>query len=114
MELQEIYRSVSHALTAVNEMQRLTAMNVANANIQNAKSVSFDIANTLSAVFELKSVSTDMIKNEVSRLSSMSIDSVKLDQQVLISSQLKGKYNAIVESFNKQAALYQIAIGKGR
>ncbi|WP_144394468.1 hypothetical protein [Pleionea sediminis] len=115
MEINEITASVSKALTALEHMQRTTALNIQNAGNDLAVSRSFDISEILSAVNSAESAkSATDVMNIVESRTVTTNQTVQLDQEVVTSSQVSGRYTTLIESYNRHLALYQLALGKGK
>ncbi|NVJ62234.1 MAG: hypothetical protein HWE27_17740 [Gammaproteobacteria bacterium] len=110
METTELFLSVNRVLDSLSEMQNMTAKNIANyTNGISSKHV-FSISDNLDSAFSAKTTGS----NSYSVDFTTSLDSVQLDQEVLNSRLISGKYNTIIEAFNKQLGLMSIALGKGR
>ena len=113
MEIDEISKIVSTTLSYLSEAQKLSAINIANANVpgKNAMSVSFeDFINEIDGGKELTHHDVTEIMH------SLVNDNKKIDlgAEVAQSHELALKYDTMVELFNKQLALYRMAItGRG-
>ena len=110
METSELFLSVNRVLDSLTEMQNLTAKNIANYTNGISAKHTFSISDNLEQAFSMQTSSSEKYDLDFDT----QLTAVQLDQEVLNSRLISGKYNTIIEAFNKQLGLMSIALGKGR